>query len=341
MKIMGRAKLSQMAGITLVELLVAITLSILMMTGAISIFLASKESFNVGEELSRVQENVRYISSRIIKDVTLAGYVGCTPFPEGKPLADISTVPGMIDADAEGQLGDFSKALIGGEAVGPNNSDSLTVHFALANSAMPISRDNGFFGGESELKGESESLHENVGEELYDGDEPIVISDCSNAIFTQLTAQPTGGGTLGTTGISDGSFSLRFGVNSPAYLYKMDGVTYQLVTVGPDADSKYVSQLVATRLSAPNNPQPLIDGVEDLQVEYGVDLNDDLSAERYLNWDQIVAGNFQPQISSVRISVIMNGGKPQKEALGQVVDAEKSMVKNSVFTIALRNRGDI
>jgi len=332
-----RAKLSRMVGITLVELLVSIALSTLLMTGAISIFIASKESFNVGEDLSRVQENVRFITSRIFKDVTLAGYVGCAPFPEGELLADISTVPGFMNAAAEGKLGDFSKAIIGGEGDGPNNSDSLTVHFALVSSATPIS---GAFGGESRGKGKSETLHENIGEEPYDGDEAVVISDCSNVIFAQLTAKPVAGGDLATTDISDGSLSLLFGKKSPAHVYKMDGVTYQLVTVGPDADDKYVSQLMATRLSAPNNSQPLLDGVEDFQVEYGIDNNKDLSAERYLNWNQIVDGNFQSRIVSVRVSLIMNAGKPQKDTLGQVTDAEKNMVKNSVFTVALRNRGN-
>jgi hypothetical protein len=118
----------------------------------------------------------------------------------------------------------------------------------------------------------------------------------------------------------------------------MDGVAYKLVTVGPDSDGKYVSQLMATRLG--DSPQPLLDGVEDFQVEYGIDTNKDLSAERYLNWDQIVGGNFQSRIVSVRISLIMNAGKPQTDTLGRVTDAEKNMVKNSVFTVALRNRGN-
>ncbi len=337
-----RLNFSQMAGLTLVELLVAMTLSILLMGGAISIFLASKESFKVGEDLSRVQENLRFVSARLFKDVTLAGYVGCVPFPEGESLANISTVPGMMTASAEGRLGDFSKAIIGGEDIGPNGSDSLTIHFALVGSAMPLPRDDGFHSLKKEEKGgKPKGFYDNEGDDAYEGDEIIVLSDCSYAIFGQLTEKPSSDKFIEYTGIAAGSDAARIGVNSPAYYYKMEGVTYQLVTVGPDEDDKYVSQLMATRLSAPNNPQPLLDGVEDFQVEYGIDLNEDFSAERYLNWNQIVAGNHQSHIASVRLSLVMNAGEPQKEALGQVVDTEKSMVKNSVFTVALRNRGDL
>ncbi len=335
-----QAKWGRMVGLTLVELLVSIALSILLMTGAISIFIASKESFNVGEDLSRVQENIRFITSRIFKDVTLAGYVGCAPFPEGELLADISTVPGFMNAAAEGQLGDFSKAIIGSESDGPNSSDSLTIHFALVSSAMRVDPKSYFGGGRDEDDEKPNNFYDNEGEDPYEGDEIIVISDCKAAIFAKLNQAPSKDDPLDFTGIAAESYSVRLGISSPLYYYKMDGVTYQLATVGPDSDGKYVSQLMATRLSAPNNPQPLLDGVEDFQIEYGIDLNKDLSAERYLNWNQIVGGNHQTRIVSVRISLVMNAGEPQTDALGQVTDVEKNMVKNSVFTVALRNRGN-
>ncbi|MCF6283495.1 MAG: PilW family protein [Candidatus Polarisedimenticolaceae bacterium] len=336
----NRIRLGRMAGLTLVELLVSMTLSILLLTGAISIFLASKESFNVGDDLSRVQESVRFATARIFNDVSQAGFVGCTPFPEGESLVNISTVPGMMAADDEDKLGDFSKAIIGGEEVGPNNSDRLTVHFAEVSSATPLKIDGGggFFGLIRDAAGDRPNLTMNMVNESYDGDEIIVLSDCSYAIYSQLTASPSGG--LQHTGIAAGSDNVRLGNKSPANYYKMDGVTYQLDTTGPDANGKYVSRLMATRLSAPDTPQPILDGVEDFQVEYGIDLNGDLAAERYLNWDQIIAGNFQPFIASVRILIVTNSGKPQADTLGRVVDTEKSMVKSSVFTIALRNRGN-
>lgn len=337
----NRIRSGRMAGLTLVELLVSMTLSILLLTGAISLFLASKESFNVGDDLSRVQESVRFATARVFNDVSQAGFVGCTPFPEGESLVDISTVPGMMAADDEDKLGDFSKAIIGGEEVGPNKSDRLTVHFAEVSSATRLKEDNGFFSGEKQESGEEEKIYDNAVTDSYDrGDEIIVYSDCSSAIFVQLTETPSPGSDLKFTDIPTGRYSVRFGVNSPRYFYKMDGVTYQLDTTGPDTNGKYVSRLMATRLSAPDTPQPILDGVEDFQVEYGIDLNGDLTAERYLNWNQIIAGDFEPFIASVRILIIANSGKPQADTLGRVLDAEKNMVKSSVFTIALRNRGN-
>ncbi len=132
-------KMGRMSGLSLVELLVAATISTLLLTAAISIFLASKESFNVSEDISRVQENIRYTSGRIFRDVSTAGYMGCAPFVS----ANRSTVPNMV-ADS---LGDFSKAIIGGESVGPNESDSLTLHYARIDTAVPYDDSRGAYSG--------------------------------------------------------------------------------------------------------------------------------------------------------------------------------------------------
>ncbi len=313
-----------MSGLTLVELLVAATISILLLTAAISIFLASKESFNVSEDISRVQENIRYTTGRIFRDVSTAGYMGCVPFVS----ANRSSVPDMT----AGSLGDFSQAIIGGESVGPNSSDSLTLHFARIDTAVPYDDSTGAYsGGDTGFRANAASAE-------YQDDDIVVISDCSNAMVVQLTAAPSEG-VLQHSGEPDSLSDALLGNETPAYIYKMDGVTYQLQTSEADADNKYVSRLMATRLDDMANPQTILDGVEDFQVEYGVDANNDHVAERYINWDQVVAGGYEQQLISIRISLVVNSGEPQKDTLGRVTDAEKNMVKSSTFTIALRNFG--
>jgi len=313
-----------MSGLSLVELLVAATISTLLLTAAISIFLASKESFNVSEDISRVQENIRYTSGRIFRDVSTAGYMGCAPFVS----ANRSTVPGMV-ADS---LGDFSKAIIGGESVGPNGSDSLTLHFARTDTAVPYDDSKGAYSGGNT------GFQANAASADYQEDDIVVMSDCSNAMVVQLTAPPSGG-TLQHSGEPASQSDALLGNETPAFIYKMDGVTYQLQTSVADSNEKYVSRLMATRLDDMANPQTILDGVEDFQVEYGVDANNDHVAERYINWDQVVAGGYEQRLVSVRISLVVNSGEPQKDVLGRVADAEKDMVKSSTFTIALRNFG--
>ncbi|MCF6282122.1 MAG: PilW family protein [Candidatus Polarisedimenticolaceae bacterium] len=315
---------NRMQGLTLVELLVAATLSVLLLLGAIAVFIGSKESFNVGEDISRVQQNIRFTSARIFNDVSMAGYVGCAPFVS----TGNSSVPDMLPDT----LGDFSQAIIGGEAVGPNNSDSLTVHFAHVESAVPYDDSSGAY-SDGKIGFRANSASDSLRE-----DDILVMSDCSNAMIVKLLSTPTLASTeLDHTGKNNVQSDDLFGNESPAYIYKMDGVTYQLDTSPPDSDGKYVSRLMATRLDDMANPQLILDGVEDFQVEYGIDANGDSVAERYADWDEVVAGNHQQRLVSARITIVVNSGKPQADTLGRVTDSTKSMVKSTTFTVALRN----
>jgi type IV pilus assembly protein PilW len=64
------------AGFTLVELLIAITLSTLLLGAALSAFAAASRSYREAEELARLQERASYALSVLEPEVQLAGYGG-------------------------------------------------------------------------------------------------------------------------------------------------------------------------------------------------------------------------------------------------------------------------
>ena len=323
-------KITRMKGLTLVELLIAATLSILLLTGAVSIFVASKETFNVGEDMARVQESIRYASTRMIKDISTAGYMGCAPSSDTSGMnlvAEAITVPGIV----AGTLGDFTQIIIGGESTGPNNSDSLTVHYAQVETAIPLNTVSGALSAGDASGGQTVNITANTSLPDYAMGDDIVISDCQKMMIARLTANPTANSFvhtgLGTTDKFGGSSDTQ------SMVYRMDGATYQLNTVGPDTDGRFVSTLMATRLNG--NQQPILDGVENFQVEYGIDANGDRVAERYLDWTQVVAGGNQFDVVSVRVTIMVNSGDPVADPLGQ----NPTFRKSSTFTVALRNYG--
>ena len=63
-------------GLSLVELLVALTLSLLLMVGVLQTFLASKQTYSANTGLSRVQENGRFAMEFLASDIRNAGYKG-------------------------------------------------------------------------------------------------------------------------------------------------------------------------------------------------------------------------------------------------------------------------
>lgn len=74
---MATKSLRRQAGLTLVELMVALLLSLILLYGVVTVFTANKETFRVQEGLSRVQETGRYAIQAIGRDLRRAGYGGC------------------------------------------------------------------------------------------------------------------------------------------------------------------------------------------------------------------------------------------------------------------------
>lgn len=70
--------LKKIYGITLVELMVAITIGSIIMLGVGSVYTSSKRSYRLQEEFSRLQENGRFAMNYIARYVRAAGYSGCS-----------------------------------------------------------------------------------------------------------------------------------------------------------------------------------------------------------------------------------------------------------------------
>ena len=76
-----RAKISSQAlgqrrqqGVTLVELMVALVISLIVLAGVGNIFIAGKRAYLAQEGLSRVQENGRFALAILSRDINLGGY---------------------------------------------------------------------------------------------------------------------------------------------------------------------------------------------------------------------------------------------------------------------------
>lgn len=65
------------AGFGLVELMIAMTLGLILVLGVSQIFIASKQGFVVQQHTAALQENARFVLSRISRDLRQAGMFGC------------------------------------------------------------------------------------------------------------------------------------------------------------------------------------------------------------------------------------------------------------------------
>ena len=74
-------------GLSLVELMVAITIGLIIMAAVSSLFVSSKQTYTTQDSLARLQENGRLAMQFLIKDIRLAGFFGCLDGVDPGPTA--------------------------------------------------------------------------------------------------------------------------------------------------------------------------------------------------------------------------------------------------------------
>jgi len=67
----------QQTGLTLIEILVAMVISLILMAGVLQIFQSNKQSFRVQESLSLIQENGRTAMRILAEELRMAAFWGC------------------------------------------------------------------------------------------------------------------------------------------------------------------------------------------------------------------------------------------------------------------------
>jgi type IV pilus assembly protein PilW len=90
-------------GLSLIELMIAITLSIFITAAMISLFVNSKQNYRLNENMSRLQENARFAMAFLARDIRMSDYRTC------------------VTADR------LATAIAGTNNAGLNNSDTVTV----------------------------------------------------------------------------------------------------------------------------------------------------------------------------------------------------------------------
>jgi prepilin-type N-terminal cleavage/methylation domain-containing protein len=70
--------MSHQRGFSLVELMVALTLSLVLMAGALSVLYSSRLSYRENDRIARLQEAGRTAVELLLRDARPAGYIGCS-----------------------------------------------------------------------------------------------------------------------------------------------------------------------------------------------------------------------------------------------------------------------
>jgi len=333
-------------GLTLVEIMIAVTISVVLLAGVGKVFISSKHTYRVQDALSRVQESGRFATDFLTKSIRMAGYSGCN---------NISDPVNMVDLDKDGIADSFSEfttdALIGLEYTDLPSPLTSSVSLTAADvkpdtdviilmNAAPT--ENVTLVGNLTVSNANVQL-DSAATGLYQPDDVLIISDCeSTDVFAATNVSGGSKITIAhSTTVNTGNFlSKTYG--SDAVILKLDKTAYYIGT-----NDNGNPALFRKRLGNGTSmiTEELAEGIEDMQFQYGEDLTGDGIANRYVDAD--TAGIDMSNIVSVRLGLLVYtvedkiATKPQTYMFkGQTITPADNRLRRAFYTvIKLRNRG--
>jgi type IV pilus assembly protein PilW len=121
------AQAARQRGVSLVELMVGVALSLFVLTGIITVYAANRQSFQVQTNLAEIQEAGRFAVDTIARAARLAGYQGDSP--SEWVLGALSQTNGGVDV-VSGANDDTSDAAI------KDGTDSFTVVYQASSDGL-------------------------------------------------------------------------------------------------------------------------------------------------------------------------------------------------------------
>jgi type IV pilus assembly protein PilW len=310
------------------ELLIAMVIGLSLAVGVIQVYVGTSQTERDQEARARMQENGRYAVNLLASELRMAGYRGCfasiaspeisnrlvTPPASFQPEAGLQgwealgTSPGDIVprrsgvaavlttdggwANSDGQFMDPTRAL--------PDSDILRVWNTSGTGAKikSISSD----GGVTEIRASTLDIE--------DGD-ILLLSDCERADWVQacrvqeLSSGASIKAVLSSACIPGNNTSQPLGVHAGGELIKLQGTMFYVGKRGNVASNPpALFRRELSHTAAAGTPQELVEGIESLQLLYGINADNDekRSVDTYVTADHV--GDWT-RVISVRVSVLV------------------------------------
>jgi type IV pilus assembly protein PilW len=285
----------RLRGFSLVELMVAITIGFILSAGAIQIFMGSKTTYRVTEGLSRAQENGRFAMEFLTNRVRMAGYMGCGNIANLAPNILVTTPPANLAFTANdamsGQDNVATGDTIGGQTL-VAGSDTILVRGASPLST-PLS---------AVMASATADITIAANPAGFDAGDYLFVTDCENADIFQATGVTAT--SIGHTTASNSSNSLSSAYGIDALILVFDSTQFFVADTGrTNRAGDMISALYAQTVTG--GIDELVEGVEDMQVLYGLDTNQDGSVDQYLSAGSIGA-NAWGNVMTVHVDLLVN-----------------------------------
>jgi type IV pilus assembly protein PilW len=309
--------MKRQSGLSLVELMVALVLGLIVVAAVIELFISTRQLYRTQDVKARMQEDGRYALYHIGELLARAGYRGCNSLMTQKAADDedfdsgetqgARAMQNLLTTDAD-YFWSMEQPVFGHEASGNvwepakpgalndavTGSDILTIR-TVGSAYIPIlSQQNNYFevGTDNGLDDCDPALEPNTCSNI------VMVSNCDFTTVFQVTNDPSNGQLhyAAGTGIPGNKNEELVGIYGPNSWVNTIASHSFYVRNNPDG----VPSLYQKTLDG--SAQAILEGVEQMQIQYGVDTNGDLAVDSYENANNVA---FWSEVVSVRISLVM------------------------------------
>ncbi len=301
-------------GFTAVELMVAMALSLVLIGGAVTIFYSTKLSYQATDETARIQETGRLAIELMLRDIRNSGWQGCS---REVPVNNL-----LIGATET--LWNFAEP-VGGFDVGSSVSGTWAPALpAVVTSPAPLAGNDvlvvrGPRRDARPLRTVTEMTNgtQAVEAEFFNNPAPIVagnivqIADCSAISWFQADDYTAAGEITRSTGTAAGTNTtadLGFAFREAAELVPVETVIYYVGLGESGGPSLYRR---TSSMAAADDSVEIFEGVEGLQVLYGVDDTGDFRVDAYRDAEAVDDVNDWANVLAVNIALLVRGPDEQ------------------------------
>ena len=294
---------SHQGGLTLIELMIAMVIGLVLIGTVISVFLGMRATYSYQEALSRVQENGRFATQFLARELRMAGYTGCSnnifnwlnPAGSGYVTSIYgdrtvtgwdasSTAPGdsyiagtsttWTSSTGEAVPAEIGTVLPGSDIIIVNSSEPLDVELQ-GNPGPPANTVNA-----ADATGIPQgAIIMAVTSSCAGGDLWMKTSNENASSLPKGTAAGHSPGNINPSG----GFTQEYDDDSNLYRWTSTAFFLSTNASTPPEPALYRLRLDEAKRTGTANPQELVAGVESMQIAYGVDDDADREVDRYLS----------------------------------------------------------
>lgn len=300
-------------GLTLIEMMVAITVGLILLAGIVQLFVSNKQAYRIQEGANLLNENSRYALNQLEYSIRMAGHFGgakpaSIAVETDAPDTDCTEISILNNDDPNLDLG-YAIEGLDGAAESPldciadadyrPNTDILILRYAAAERVPDADV--------IELE-ETQFLRARAagGADVFDGGD----------FAARFEAGGVGPPDIHVLDAADDNLDLVANYLMKVEIYFVRNCASQARGDATECDDEDDATPTLTRLTLRNGAlvqEDVVSGVEQMQVTYGVDDDGDRSPNRYLTATDVEAGTGSgPDWSNVvdtRISVVLRNAE--------------------------------